>query len=76
MNLYIYFFDYKSGQDNKTIVDNTVYKDIQTVLKMAVQIGRAFDPEGSTYTPKEGERSLVYSSKTIDVYVLALINAE
>jgi hypothetical protein len=72
-NQYIFYFEYKSKEtiENSTIVDNTVYKDIETVLKKAIQIGRAFDPSGTTYTP-DGIRSLVYSSRLIDVYVLML----
>jgi hypothetical protein len=65
---YIFYFEYKSKE---TIVDNTVYTDIETVLKKAIQIGRAFDPNGKTYTP-DGIRSLVYSSSIVDVYVLEL----
>jgi hypothetical protein len=67
-NQYIFYFEYKSKE---TIVDNTVYTDIETVLKKAIQIGRAFDPNGKTYTP-DGIRSLVYSSSIVDVYVLML----
>ena len=67
-NQYIFYFEYKSKE---TIVDNTVYTDIETVLKKAIQIGKAFDPNGKTYTP-DGIRSIVYSSSIVDVYVLEL----
>jgi len=72
-NQYIFYFEYKSKEtiENSTIVDNTVYTDIETVLKKAIQIGRAFDPNGKSYTP-DGIRSLVYSSSRVDVYVLML----
>ena len=68
-NHYIFFFDYKS----KTIVDNTVY-DIETVVKKALQMGRAFDPDGVVIElePDPNPRSLVYTSSTIDVYILKL----
>jgi len=49
-NQYIFYFEYKSME---TIVDNTVYTDIETVLKKAIQIGRAFDPNGKTILPME-----------------------
>jgi len=65
---YIFYFDYKS----KTIVDNTIYIDIETVLKKALQIGRAFDASGKALEPDPNPRSLVYTSNTIDVYILKL----
>jgi hypothetical protein len=68
-NHYIFYFDYKS----KTIVDNTVYVDLETVEKKAIQIGRAFDPSGRILKPEPNPRSLVYTSTTIDVYILKLI---
>ena len=70
---YIFYFEYKPmmGLENSTIVDNTVYTDIETVLRKAIQIGKAFDPNGKTYTP-DGIRSLVYSSSIVDIYVLEL----
>lgn len=68
-NHYIFYFDYKS----KTIVDNTVYVDIETVVKKALQMGRAFDPSGKTLVLSDpNPRSLVYTSSTIDVYILKL----
>jgi len=67
-NHYIFYFDYKS----KTIVDNTVY-DIETVVKKALQMGRAFDPDGRTLVLSDpNPRSLVYTSSIIDVYILKL----
>jgi len=72
-NQYIFYFEYKSiaNIENPTIVNNTVYTDIETVLKKAIQIGRAFDPNGKIYTP-DGIRSLVFSSSIVDVYILML----
>jgi hypothetical protein len=74
-NLYIFYFDYKSQMDleGKTIVDNTVYTDIKSVLKKAVQMGRAFSPDGAEHEPNPSERSLVFSSDIISVYVLPLV---
>ena len=71
---YIYYFDFKTkmGLEDKTIVDNTVYTNIQDVLKKAIQIGQAFDLDGIMFAPKENERTMVYKSKTIDVYILPL----
>ena len=69
-NHYIFYFDYKS----KTIVDNTVYTDIEAVEKKAIQMGRAFDSSGRALVLSDpNPRSLVYTSSTIDVYILKLI---
>jgi hypothetical protein len=69
--MYIFYFDVKG----KTIVDNTVYTDIKTVLKKAIQMGRAFAPDGELKEPNPSERSLVFSSNVISVYVLPLTYA-
>ena len=69
-NHYIFYFDYKS----KTIVDNTVYINLETVVKKALQMGRAFDPDGVVIEvePDPNPRSLVYTSSIIEVYILKL----